>query len=87
MQDEMESMPSDCENACNANLLFGLLYADDASLVGCDARKLETFALAVERADATYFMSLHRGKSQAVSVGTTSKLRRPDGPDFNEASS
>ena len=87
MHDAMELMPSDCKDACNANLLFDLLYADDTLLVGCDARLVETFALAVERAGATYGMTLHWGKTQALSVGTTSKLRRPDGTDFDEASS
>jgi len=78
MHDAKELMPSDCRDACNANLLFDLLYTD---------RLVETFALAVERAGATYGMTLHWGKTQALSVGTTSKLRRPDGTDFDEASS
>ena len=45
---------------------------------------LEHYANAVERAGKRYGMSLHWGKTQAMSVGTTQRLRKPDGTEFED---
>jgi len=63
------------------------LYADDTLLLGSNPTHVEAFAQAVERAGATYGMTLHWGKTQALSVGTSSRMKRPDGTNFEEAAS
>ena len=48
---------------------------------------VDEYAAAVERAGATYGMSLHWGKTQAMSVGAAGSLKRPDGSYFEDCSS
>ena len=78
MHDAVELLTPECRWARDGNSLFDLLYADDTLLLGCDPRHVEAFAQAVERAGATYGMILHWGKTPALSVGTSAKIRRPE---------
>jgi hypothetical protein len=54
------------------------------SVEGRQACHVEEFALAVERAGATYGMSLHWGKTQALCVGDAAGLRKPDRSAFED---
>ena len=82
MADAVQLLPQSCIEARDARTLFDLLYADDTLLLGCDAACVETFAQAVEQAGASYGMTLHWGKTQAMSVGTAAALHKPDGSLF-----
>ena len=66
----------------NAGLLSDILYADDTLIFGQQARLVEEYAMAVEKAGALYGMKLHWGKTQALLVGDATELRKPDGTPF-----
>ena len=78
--------PSTSQAFCNSQL-FDVLYADDTLLLGAAAADVEALAAAVERVGSTFGMTLHWGKTQAMSVFTASQLRQPDGTFFRGASS
>ena len=78
--------PSTSQAFCNSQL-FDVLYADDTLLLGAAAADVEALAAAVERVGSTFGMTLHWGKTQAMSVCTASQLRQPDGTFFRGASS
>ena len=61
------------------NNLFDILCADDTIILGTSAPHVEEFAAAVERAGLEFGMSLHRGKTQALSVCTETRLHGSQG--------
>jgi sorting nexin-29 len=79
MEDAYKSLPPDAKVAADAGSLYDILYADDTLLVSTCSSYVQMLASAVEQAGARYGMSLHWGKTQALTVGTETKLRRPDG--------
>jgi hypothetical protein len=56
-------------------------------LLGTNHGNVEELARAVERAGAQYGLALHWGKTQALSIGTSQKLRRPDGSPIEDSGS
>ena len=67
------------------NLVTGILYADDTLIYGSRASSVQEFAGAVERAGVAYGMTLHWGKTQALSIGDAGPLYKPDGTMFEDA--
>ena len=59
--------------------LFDILYADDTIILGTSTCHVEEFAAAVGRAGLQFGMTLHWGKTQALSVCTDARLRGPQG--------
>ena len=59
--------------------LFDILYADDAIILGTSAPYVQEFAAAIERSGKRFGMSLHWGKTQALSVCTACRLLSPSG--------
>ena len=69
------------------NQLTDILYADDTLIFGSNASWVEEYSQAVEKAGASYGMSLHWGKTQAMSVGNAFSLKKPDGSLFENRES
>ena len=61
------------------NSLGEILYADDTLIMGSCAVLVAEYAAAIEQAGNDYGMTLHWGKTQALSMCTDSPIRRPDG--------
>ena len=59
----------------------------DTLIVGNGVAHVEELARAVERAGSNYGMKLHWGKTQALSIGTSSRIRRPDGTTIEDTGS
>ena len=55
--------------------------------MGTDAKHVQAFATSVEEVGRTYGMSLHWGKTQALSVCTSDRIARPDGSLIEESGS
>ena len=79
MHDALASLGPEAAEAYKKNRLFDILYADDTLLIGTRAEEVGQFAAAVERIGATYGMSLHWGKTQALSVCTDTRLHGTQG--------
>ena len=84
MHDAKGMLSAPCRTSIEKGHLFDVLYADDTLLIGCHAPFVEEFARAVEQAGSTYGMTLYWGKTQALSAGTKSCLRKPDGTLFED---
>ena len=56
-------------------------------MIGESADLVAEYGQAVEKAGATNGMSLHRGKTQALSICTADRIRRPDGTFIDEQGS
>ena len=87
MKDAYDMLSSEAKKACEQNNLFDVLYADDILIVGNGVAHVEELARAVERAGSNYGMKLHWGKTQALSIGTSSRIRRPDGSTIEDTGS
>ena len=74
----------ECLESCQSGRLYDVLYADDTLVTGTSCRQAQKFGQAVEAAGASYGMSLHWGKTQALSVRTPTRLKRPDGTTIEE---
>ena len=66
------------------DLLYDILYADDTLILGTSACYIEELAKAVETVGSNYGLTLHWGKIQALTFGTDTCLRRPDGTEIEE---
>lgn len=62
-----------------------MIYADDALVIGESAALVSEYGACIEKAAANYGMSLHWGKIQALSVGTSDRLCRLDGTVIPES--
>jgi hypothetical protein len=78
LEDARSSLSLEASEALNGSHMFEILYADDTLIMGSRADLVEEFAAAVEKAGNNYGMTLHWGKTQALSICTDSGLRRPD---------
>ena len=78
MADAHASLGTDASDALKAGVLYDLLYADDTLIMGSQAKHVEELARAVEASGAQYGMTLHWGKTHALSVCTDETLRAPD---------
>jgi len=87
MHDAVASLGPSSALAYSDSRLFDVLYADDTLLIGSTAADVEALALAVERIGTSYGMSLHWGKTQALSVCTPIRIKRPDGSVIEEKAS
>ena len=67
-----------------AGTLSELLYAEDTLIMGESSILVGEYGATIERAVAVYGMSLHWGKTQALSVCTQDRIRRPDGSVIEE---
>ena len=75
------------QQAIKKGSLWDLLYADDTIVIGESADLVAEYSQAIEKAGATYGMSLHWGKTQALSICTADRIRRPDGTYIEEKGS
>ena len=87
MHDTIQLLSTAGQQAFRDGTLFDVLYADDTILLGSDAALLQEFAAAIERTGINYGMSLHWGKTQALSVCTDTRIRSPDGEELEGRSS
>jgi len=87
MHDAVATLGTSAAQAYRDSRLFDVLYADDTLLLGLTAADVEALAAAVESIGTTYGMTLHWGKTQALSVCTDSRLRKPNGEIIGEKSS
>ena len=85
MDDARGFLSQPAKEAIKADTLSELLYADDTLVLGESARLVEEYGAAIERAGASYGMALHWGKTQALSICTTDRIRRPDGSVIQES--
>ena len=67
--------------------LYDILYAGDTLLIGVGARHVEELARAMEKIGLQYGLMLHWGKTQALSINTAQRLKRPDGTKIEEKTS
>jgi len=84
MKDATALLSEESLHAVSRGDLYDLLYADDTLICGTSTGPVQEFGAALERAGAMYGMSLNWLKTQALSVGTTERLRKPDGSFFPE---
>ena len=75
MHDAVASLAPSSAQAYSDSRLFDVLYADDTLLLGSTAADVEALASAVEKVGTTYGMSLHWGKTQALSVCTPVRIK------------
>ena len=87
MTDAYEMLGPGAKRACEQNNLFDVLYADDTLIIGNSTAYVEELAHAVECAGSNYGLKLHWGKTQALSIGTSKRIRRPDGTTIEETGS
>jgi hypothetical protein len=87
MHDARELLSAPSRDALRKGQLADILYADDTLIFGSSASGVEEYAQAVEKAGASYGMSLHWGKTQAMCVGNAVSLRKPDGSLFENRES
>jgi len=86
MGDAVAMLSPPCSEAFQKGSLFDVLYADDTILLGCRPEFVQEYARAVQEAGAKYGLSLHWGKTQAISIGGGRRLRKPDGTEFDDSS-
>ena len=67
--------------------LYDLLYADDTLLIGTNAKHVGELAAAVEKIGARFGMSLHWGKTQAISVGSSECITSSQGQQIPSSES
>ena len=79
MHDAQCMLSPACLQAVSNQLLFDILYADDTLLVGVNEKRVEELSSAIAVVGARYGMSLHWGKTQALTVGGTGCIRDPSG--------
>jgi hypothetical protein len=79
MNDVYETLGNAAKESAILGLLSDIVYAVDTLIVGNSAKCVEKLAKAIETAGAEYGMSLHLGKTQALSVCTSERLCKPDG--------
>jgi hypothetical protein len=84
MGDAVALLSPPCLLAFQKGSLFDVLYADDAILLGSRPEFVQEYAHAVQEAGAKYGLSLHWGKTQAISIGGCRRLRKPDGAEFDD---
>ena len=87
MSDAKAMLSETTQHSVAQNVLFDILYADDTMILGTNSAHVEEFAAAIEQAGKHYGMSLHWGKTQALSIGTPNRIRRPDGTVIEEKGS
>ena len=85
MSDAYDLLGQSARHDCDLGLLYDILYADDTLLLGSAACHVEELANAVAIVGLQYGLSLHWQKTQALSVGTATPLRRPDGTVINDS--
>ena len=79
MHDAHNTLSPAAKEAVRSGRLSDVLYADDTLLIGSASEHIEELARAIEQAGAQYGMTLHWGKTQALSVCTTQRLTGSDG--------
>ena len=67
------------QEAIGQNQLYDILYADDTIILGSSAPCVAELALAIEKAGEEFGMSIHWGKTQAMSVCTGTGIPSPQG--------
>ena len=87
MRDAQALLGVEAHAALIDGTLSDLLYADDTLIMGVSAEIVSEYGRAVETAGKTYGMALHWGKTQALSICTSERLRRPDGTVIHESGS
>ena len=87
MSDAYDLLGQSAREDRQQDLLYDILYADDTLLLGSAACHVEELAKAVATIGSQYGLSLHWQKTQALSVGTTTRLRRPDGTVVKDSGS
>ena len=87
MHDAVASLGPSSALAYSDSRLFNVLYADDILLIGSIAVDAEVLVLVVERIGTSYWVSLHWGKTRALSVCTPIRIKRPDGSAIEEKAS
>ena len=78
-KDAKSKLSARASAALDSNDLGEILYADDTLIIGSGADLVAEYAAAIEKAGNDYGMTLHWGKTQALSMCTDSPIRRPDG--------
>ena len=86
MHDAVANLEPAAAEAYRAGRLYDLLYADDTLILGTNAQDIAQFAAVVERMGANYGMSLHWGKTQALSILSADRILQPDGSPMTEVS-
>jgi hypothetical protein len=87
MKDASNILDPTIRRRLHSDRLFDILYADDTLLLGTAAGDVEAYAKAVETAGAWYGMSLHWGKTQAMSICTTTCIKDPRGKPMEDKGS
>jgi hypothetical protein len=87
MHDSIAKLGETSSQAYNKGALYDILYADDTLLIGTSATNVAEFAEMVEKTGAQYGMTLHWGKTQAMSMGTNDCIVLPGGTDIQSQSS
>ena len=84
MHDAHSSLSANAKMEVDRGSLGDVLYADDTLLIGTQCVCVEELARAIERAGSQYGMSLHWGKTQALSVCTSQRLTGSDGKPIED---
>jgi hypothetical protein len=87
MEDARTLLSPSALQAVSSGALSDLLCADDTLIMGLSSDLVAEYAEAVEKAGASYGMALHWDKTQALSVCTKDRIRRPDGSEIAEKAS
>ena len=87
MTDAYQLLGPDAKQERLQGVLYDLLDADDTLLLGSTACHVEELAVAISQAGSNYGLSLHWRKTQALSVCTSTPLRRPDGSVIEDTGS
>ena len=87
MSDAYDLLGQSAREDRQQDLLYDILYADDTLLLGSAAGHVEELAKAVAIIGSQYGLSLHWQKTQTLSVGTTTFVRRPDGTVVKDSGS
>jgi hypothetical protein len=84
MHDAYKSLGEETLQESYSGRLYDILYADDTLLLGVNARHVEELADAVERTGLQYGLTLHWGKTQALSINANQRLQKPDGSPIED---
>ena len=87
MGDARKLLSPAAQQAIDSGSLRDLLYADDTIVIGESAELVAEYGRAIETAGATYGMSLHWGKTQALSICTHDCIQQLDGTLIEEKGS
>ena len=74
-----ESLSAEARRGMEDHRLFEILFADDTLILGLSAAHVQEFAAAIEKIGSELGMSLHWGKTQLLSLGTTEQVHSPSG--------